>query len=271
MKRYALVALAIILLCILSSTAFANAASSTYGFTNYLAINAANINGVNNSDEWYDASVPPSLPTSFAFREKWTYPNSQIYQQILIEFFNDNTNNTGDYYQICWDNSANSGAAPQTDDVKIEWVGHSVSGLHVYTGTGTGWALYTGSDAAYGSNIIVGESLSSSPLNSTSHWVFEMQVYRAGIFDVSSSGYAPGVSVAVYDANNSAAGVQAWPPNSVNNPNNWALETGTMNNIPESLSIIAVVLLSSVAIVAGAVLLRKQPKTEKYNAAKLAL
>jgi len=66
-------------------------------------------------------------------REKWAYPGSTtIILHVLIEFFTDSTNSPGDYYQFCIDNNANGGAAPQTDDIRIDWVGHSQSGLKVY-------------------------------------------------------------------------------------------------------------------------------------------
>lgn len=267
MKKAVLIALAIALLCTLSLASFTNATMAGYDFTNYQAITTPTTDGTHTAGEWIDDSaVPPNLPTAFVFREKWSYPSSQIYEHVLIEFFTDNTNDPNDYYQVCWDNSANGGSAPQSDDVKIEWKGHNVAGFKVYQGNGAGWTQYTGTGAALGTEIVIAESQSASPLNSTTHWVIEMKVYRSGIFDVSGAGYAPGMSVAVYDASNSAAGVQAWPPNSVDKPSDWALETGSMENIPESLTIIAVVFLSSVAIVTSVVFLRKHPIRDKGTA-----
>ncbi|NLF87490.1 hypothetical protein GX563_01555 [Candidatus Bathyarchaeota archaeon] len=260
MKRTYLVTLSIALLCILSSTAFASAASAEYGFTNYQAITVPTTDGTHTTGEWLaDSDVPPNLLTTFAFREKWSYPESKIYLHVLIEFFTDNTNDAGDYYQVCYDCSADGGTAPKSDDVKIEWKGHSTAGYKIYTGTGTGWAAYTGAGAVLGTDVVIAESLSTSPLSSTTHWVVEMKIYRSGIFDVSGAGYAPLVSLAVYDASNSAAGIQAWPSNSVDKPDNWAVETGTMDNIPESLTVLSVIALSTFAIVTGTVLLRKHP------------
>lgn len=257
MKRIALITLSIASLCILMSTPFANATKAGYGLTNYQATEPTT-NGTNTTGEWNDADIPTNLPTNFVFREKWTWPSSQIYEHILIEFFTDNTNDTGDYYQICWDNNANGGSKPQTDDVRIEWKGHSSTGFKVYQGNGAGWTQYTGAGATLGTEVVIAESLSSSPLNSTPHWVVEMKVYRSGIFDVSGSTYAPGINVAVYDASNSAAGIQSWPPGSVDIPSDWGLETGS-TEAPESLTIVIVITLSSVAIIASVVFLRKQP------------
>jgi hypothetical protein len=260
MKRTYLVTLSIALLCIMSSTAFASATQTGYGFTNYQAITVPITDGTHATGEWLsDSEVPPNLPAAFAFREKWSYPDSQIYQHVLIEFFTDNTNDAGDYYQVCYDCSADGGTAPKSDDVKIVWTGHNTAGYKVYTGTGTGWAAYTGTGAVLGTDVVIAESLSTSPLGSTTHWVIEMKIHRTGIFDVSGGGYAPGMSVAVYDASNTAAGIQEWPPNSVDKPDNWALETGSMSNIPESLTVLSVIALSTFAIITGTVLLRKHP------------
>jgi hypothetical protein len=270
MKRAILVALCIIVLCSLSPLALVNASYSGYATTNYSAITSPIEDGAwTTSDEWVDAAVPPNLPTTFQWREKWTQP-SDIIEHFLIEFFTDNTNDTGDYYQICIDNTANGGSAPQTDDIRIDWVGHSFSGLHLYKGNGTGWAPYT--SFAWGTDLFIAESLSSSPLNSTAHWIMELRMDRTKAdFDVSQStpAYSPWIRVAVYDANNSAAGVQAWPPTSRDVPNDWGLETGTIENIPESLTIAVVVVLSSVAAVAGFYLLRKHPKTEKHGTVRI--
>jgi hypothetical protein len=268
MKSAVLVALCIIILCSLSPLALVNAYYSGYANTNYLAITTPTEDGVwTTSDEWLDAAVPPSLPATFQWREKWTYPQD-IIEHFLIEFFTDNTNDTGDYYQICIDNTANGGANPQTDDIRIDWVGHSFSGLHLYKGTGSGWTAYT--NFTWGTDLFVAESLSTSPLNSTAHWIMELSMDRSKAdFDVSGAGYAPWIRLAVYDANNSAAGVQAWPPTSQDVPNDWGLETGIQSTIPESLTIAVVVVLSSIAAVAGFYLLRKHPKTEKHNAVKV--
>ncbi len=77
------------------------------------------------ASEWTDAMTPPNLPASFHWRQKWTYPEN-IIEHFLIEFFDDDTNDTGDYFQLCVDTNANGGTAPQLNDIRIDWVGHSV-------------------------------------------------------------------------------------------------------------------------------------------------
>ena len=270
MKRAILGALCIIILCGLSPLALVNASYAGYANTNYQAITTPTIDGAwTTGDEWLDAAVPPSLPAAFQWREKWTYPGD-IFEHFLIELFTDNTNDTGDYYQICIDNTANGGAAPQTDDIRIDWVGHSFSGLHVYKGNGTGWSPYT--SFTWGTDLVIAESLSSSPLNNTAHWIMELSMDRSKAdFDVSQStpAYSPWIRVAAYDVSNSGAGVQAWPPTSQDVPNDWGLESGVAEVIPESLTIAVVVVLSSIAAIAGFYLLRKHPKTEKHSAVKI--
>jgi len=239
----------------LSLPTLVSALAEGYTSTDYLAITTPTDDGKwTAADEWVDAAPPDNLGTAFVWREKWTYPDD-IYQHFLIEFFTDSTNDTEDYYQICYDTSVDGGTAPQTDDVKVEWKGHSASGLKVYKGTGSGWTQYT--ELAAGA-VVGADTLTTSPLNSNQHWVFELTILKTGIFDISGSGYTPGIQVAVYDASNSAAGVQAWPASSTNAPDSWGQELGTMDNIPESLTIVAVVVLSSFAVIAGAYFLRKR-------------
>ena len=51
-------------------------------------------------------------------------------------------------------------------------------------------------------------------------------------------------------------------------PDDWELETGVYATIPEALTIVAVVLLSSVAVAVSFYCLRKRSKTESYSSAK---
>jgi hypothetical protein len=248
--------LLIIGLCSLSLPTLVSALAEGYTSTDYQALTTPTMDGKwTTTNEWVDAAPPTNLGTDFVWREKWTYP-SDIYQHFIIEFFTDSTNDAEDYYEICYDTSADGGTAPQADDVKVEWKGHSASGLKVYKGNGSGWVQYTtlAAGAVNGS-----DTLTTSPLNSNQHWVFELTILKTDIFDISGSSYQPGLRVAVYDASNSAAGVKAWPAASTNAPSTWGLEIGTMENIPESLAIVAVVVLSSFAVLAGAYVLRKRP------------
>jgi hypothetical protein len=248
--------LLIIGLCSLSIPTLVSALAEGYTSTDYQAITEPTIDGKwTTTDEWDDAAPPENLGTDFVWREKWTYPDD-IYQHFLIEFFTDSTNDAGDYYEVIYDTSADGGTAPQADDIKVEWKGHSSSGLKIYKGSGSAWTEYSGVPAG---SVVGSDTLTTSPLNSNQHWVFELTILKTGDFDITGSTYQPGIRVAVYDASNSAAGVKAWPASSTNAPDSWGLEFGTMDNIPESLTIVAVVVLSSFAVIAGAYFLRKRP------------
>jgi len=248
-------------------TALVNAYYSGYATTNYQAMNANTEDGKwTTSTEWTDAATPPNLPPTLLVREKWTWP-SDILEHFLIEFYADSTNDTGDYFQLCIDCQANGGSAPQTDDIRIDYVGHTLSGLTLYRGTGTGWAPFT--SYTYGTDILIAETKTSSQMNSSLHWIIELMMDRSKAeFDISVAGYAPWIRFAVYDASNSALGVQAWPPTSRDVPNDWGLETGTIENIPEGITLMPVVLLSSVAVVVSFYFLRKRSKTENQSAGK---
>ena len=272
MKRFVLVAFSIIVLCglLLLPTALVNAYEAGYETTNYSATDEIVMDGAwtagswTYGTEWNDTDIPPNLPATFHWRQKWTWP-SNIMEHFLIEAFTDNTTDTGDYFQFCVDCDADGGTAPQSDDFRVDYVGHDISGLTVYQGDGSGWVEYT--DYTVPDHIHIEESISSSPLDSNPHWIIELTMDRTK-FDVSGSGYSPWIRVAVYDESNDSAGVQAWPPTSPDVPGDWGLETGTTANIPEPLTIGAVVLLSSVAILVSFYFLRKRPKTESHSAVK---
>lgn len=271
MKRYVLVAFSIVFLCgLLMQIALVSAYRSGYETINYQAISEPTEDGKwTTTTEWTDAMTPPNLPASFQFREKWTWPTPSIIEHFLIEFFTDSTNDTADYVQLCFDNTANGGSAPQTDDILVNYTGNSRSGLTLYRGTGTGWAP---TSYAYGSDILIAETKTGSQLNSNPHWIIEVMMDRSAgtLFDVSGAvpAYSPWIRVAVFDAS-STSGVQAWPPTSRDVPNDWGLETGTTSNIPEGLTITTVVLLSSVAVGVSVYFLRKRQKAESNSAGKL--
>jgi hypothetical protein len=265
-KQIVLVAFSIITLSgLVLPLAFVSAQYAGYEINNYLAIEDPVEDGAWTTDtEWYDAAIPPNLPDNFQWRMEWTYP-SGILEHFLIELCDDTTDDAGDYVQICFDPTANGGTAPQSDDFRIDWVGHDMSGLTIYQGDGSGWVVYT--DYTWDSDIFVAESIDASPLNSTPHWIVEIRLNRSKAeFDTSGSGYAPLIRVAAYDESNSGAGVQAWPPTSQDVPSDWGQEYGLYetnpNPIPEPMTIITVVLLSSVALIVGSNFLRKELKTK---------
>lgn len=256
MKKTLMVAFCLTVLFAASAlTAVVEGLSSTYIFNNYQATVTPTLDGAWTSPgEWTDVGIPPFQPTAFNWREKWTYPGD-INEQVLIEVFS-NTNDTGDVITYCLDTGANGGATPQTDDVKIEITGNTASGVKVYKGTGSGWTQISVPSA----DLVVKIGSGTSPLSSTEHIIIEMMINRSNAnFDTSAGSYAPGIRVSSYDASNSAAGTVAWPPSTTDTaPAGWGTETGTMDTIPESLTLLTIIALTSVAVVGSVFLLKKR-------------
>ena len=275
MKKSVSIAISLTLLCILMlPTAFVSAANEAYTNPDYATERVPVVDGKwTTANEWTDAQIPPLLPAGVHWSEKWVYVDgTQIVQYFLFEVYTDNTNDAGDYIQLCYDCAADGGTAPNSNDVKFEIKGHSASALKVYLGNGTGWAPYAGTVSLLLANSTIGPST----FNSTyPHWVAELRFEKAGIMDISGSGYQPAYKVAWYDASNSAAGVKEWPPGSGDNPSKWGLEAGTTGaapgevTIPEPLTIVSVVLLSFVAVLVGFRFSRKRSSTQDYSANKI--
>lgn len=224
----------------------------------------------------YDGMVSPADEQNDTFHDwlysGWTKTNNvfgvkvaftdSIYETWKIEFFTDTTNDAGDYFQLCYDGTANGGAAPQTDDVRIDWVGHNVAGRAVYLGTGSGWAATT--NYTFPGDIDINSTLSASPRSATPHWIIEIKVNKwaaAGVYMNQDTW----VRVAAYDASNASAGVLTWPPTASRDvPDDWGLDVGnTTDTIQEGLTIGVMVLLSSAAVIVSTRYSRKQPKLQK--------
>jgi hypothetical protein len=174
--------------------------------------------------------------------------------QFLVEFFTDTTDDAEDYWQICIDPSNGGGSAPGTGYGRIDIIGHT--DIVCYAGDGTGW-----SEIAVDSDIEWANSISDSPLNSTAHWILELQFNKeSGAMQL---GMPPnGLRIAFYDASNPDAGVQAWPPDSdVNDPDTWGqIPTYSQEPIPEGLTFGVMALLSSISLLAGSHYLQKRSK-----------
>jgi len=210
-------------------------------------------------DEWTGGNVT-------MINENVTFINTYYVEQMIfvwssfvIEILNDNTNDTGDYWQICIDGLINGGTAPQDDDYRIDVVGHT--NPTVYQGTGTGWTEVTPES----DELFFAESISASPTSSTPHWIteFTIYLYSGVIYTLNEEGF--GLRVAVYDESNSAAGVQAWPPTDRDVPNGWGINYRSEEPIPEGLSFGVAVLLSSVAVIVATYSFRKRSKTRNSN------
>ena len=256
MKRSILVTFTVAAVCILLSQVgcvFAQALQ----IVNYLKDAAATVDGKwTNAQEWTDAMTAPGAPSSLLFREGWTFPGD-IIEYVLIEFYTDNTNDPGDFFQYCLDVGSNGGSAPQSDDILINYTGHSQ--LRLYKGNGTGWAPWTPPASAA---VAAANTMTGSQMYAPAHWIFELTMDRSDSnFDISGQGYAQMLRVAAYDASNASQGVVSWPPTSTQNaPSTWGSESGQYAAIQESPTILPVALISFIAVAVSIYFFQRKPR-----------
>jgi hypothetical protein len=254
-------------ICIVALVLFSIAGNATaymtgYSHTCYAVQNAVTIDGKwTASTEWTDG-LATSFGTTASFRDKWQMDSgastTTVYEYILIET-TDNTNDASDYYQICFDGSADGGTAPQTDDFRVDITGHgSTATMTWYKGTGSGWSTITAPSTAV---FQYAEALDTSPTTSTSHYMLEIKMEKTsttlGGSQIVSATFC--MRVAVNDASAGASALQSWPPGNRDVPNDYGNIPYDSNALPESLSVGLVLALSAVAVIGGAVLLRKKP------------
>ena len=262
MKRVFIVfcVLAMCCLCLLINFPATNAAATGYTHTTYFLANPVILDGNwTNAAEWTDSDSTSfgNTSTQSIFRSKWgAAPDyTVITQYFFVEFLADTTDDAGDFWQFCFDGDMSGGTAPsngegQARDLRIDITGHTT--LTAYGGTGTGWTTITLPAGFSWSN-----NFTATPTSSTPHWVLEIAIDKL-VFPIGPQYWA---RIAAYDASNAAAGVQAWPPTSRDVPSDWGDIPYSMEPIPESLSLGVLVLLSSVALIAGSYFLRKRTKT----------
>ena len=225
-------------------------------------------------DEWTDAEEKPlvgevsDLNVIFRLKYDTNYPE-WVNQYYLIEFFNDTTNDAGDYWQICYDSAAVfgeppiGGTTPNTNCDRFDFQGHDPSsGTHYFKGTGTTWAEFT--NFTMPTDIEWANTISASPLDSNPHWIAEIKIEHIH-FNIQPEFW---IRIAAYDVNNADAGYQAWPDSDAATPDDWGLMIAVDDVIPEGLSIGVVVLLTSVAALIASRHVRKRSRTESCSAGK---
>lgn len=260
MKKAIIITLCI-LLCGLTSIGIASAYKEGYSHLSYSQVNAVTLDGQWTPANEYTDCLDTAISANAVFRDKWEAAEdfSSIWVKDIIEVTTDTAADTGDYVQICIDGLADGGTAPQADDYKIVLTPTTATW---YKGTGTTWAAM---ETPATSSFKWATSISASPTSSTPHRIYEVQYEKMTL----SIGSAEEIGVfwkhiSVYDAGNSEAGVQAWPPTSADVPNDYGNIPWTQDAIPEGLSFGIVLALSSIAIIAGAVLVRKRPEITKF-------
>jgi hypothetical protein len=211
------------LLLLLINVGTTEASEPGYERLGYPTVVEPTIDGAwTSTDEWTDGD-PTMIGENVVFRNTFTLTRENGTDVCTIHFIteilNDNTNDAGDYWQICIDGHLDGGNTPQTDDFRIDIVGHDT--LMVYQGNGVGWMKIT-PDA---NEVIFASSISASPTSSTPHWILEFSLLKtAGVITMD---IVWGIRVAVYDESNSATGVQAWPPTDRDVPDGWGIENYT--------------------------------------------
>ena len=228
MKRGLNIAFYVTALCCIFLIATVTATYPNYSHTVYSLTAPVTLDGQwTNTAEWTDCEKT-SISANAVFRSKYSvvsFDPITVTQTFLIESLTDITNDVGDYLQICIDGGTEGptgGATPQTDDVRVD-IGHS--NVSWYRGTGTGWAAIAAPTA---SQSQISNAMSASPTSSTPHWVCEIMMEKISI----GIGPAFAARIAVYDASNIAAGVQAWPPTTANVPNDWGAFPYTSDAYP---------------------------------------
>jgi hypothetical protein len=260
MKRALTTAFSLLMLCslLLSVAGIAKAGNPAYELTEYPSAAVCTVDGEWTSpDEWTD--TPPTDMTGNA-TGRFGY-NIQDFTNFglewIIEIFTDDTDDAGDYWQICTDNEESNTAAPDSGDFMVEITGHTT--LKLYHGTGSGWNEIT-PDAG---EITWENTIAASPWNSTPHWILEItdSSKTSGAWQVATQP-PTGMRIAAFDANNDT--LAAWAPDSsADVPYEWGrVPTNATEPIPEGFSIAVVVLLSSIAVVIGVNFTRKRPKSE---------
>jgi hypothetical protein len=242
--------LGIIVLCSLCLIGIVSATKPGFSQTDGTG-SLVTVDGVIGSGEWDDSWRGKLYDgwtlTNSTYRVKWAQADTNFwYDQWLFEILSDNTNDTGDFIQICYDTNLDGGAAPQTDDYLINYTGHGIA--KVYQGTGTGWAPAS-------LDVVVAGKISASSWSATPHWIIEI--------DVENPWESTGDRVAVYDA--STGQTLMWPPYSnANVPDDYGYSEISYESIPEGLTIGVMMLLSTVAVIVGTRYFRKRPKWENW-------
>jgi len=231
------------------------AGASEPGFTrlDYPTVVEPTIDGQwTSEDEWTDGEQT-WIGETVMFTSTWSMLSMDpitVTTNFIIEILDDDTNDPGDYWQICIDGTVDGGSAPQPGDYKIEVMGHGAP--TVYEGDGSGWVEITPEEGEF----VFAESISASPTSSTPHWIAEFTILKTSGNILLDPVW--GVRIAVYDESNSEAGVRAWPPTDPDIPDGWGVQNYASEPIPEALSIAVMASLSTVFVLAGIRHLRKR-------------
>jgi hypothetical protein len=275
MKKTNAVVFCALSLLLLSLTVGVKAYNADYTHIIYMSDTEPTIDGTYIVDADWIASGKQEFGVGAAFHDEWVMtPN--LY--CLIVEVTDNTTDANDKLTICFDGTEtggstepDGGANPTAYDKKLEVTGHGGSEtIEWFVGDGSGWVTATASAEL----MTFVQSLTSTPTIAANHYVYEMKFDKNGDTSLGSLlvPYTWAEFVSYYDANTTTT--QQWPPadatpaGSPDVPDSWGYinyeqNANPITTIPDGISIIALIALSSVAA-AGALALRKQ-KIAKFN------
>ena len=230
--------LIVLVICfILAASKPAHAQEAGYSNMCYQTPTTLTING-QWSSEW-TSGLKTTFGTNANFTDEWylaaTSPSSVVYYYLLIETM-DNTNDTGDFIQICFDGGMTADSAPSSTDFAINFTSNAVCTW--YQGNGEGWTkIATPSSSVFQWN----ESFSSSPTCGTPHLIFEMSLLKTSTALGGTEIIGPEfwMLIETYDANSAGHGLQSWPtvpPTSPDVPSTYGDIPYTMGVVPGPMS-----------------------------------
>jgi hypothetical protein len=212
LKKSVLVAfcmLTLLLLTCLTASKPAHAQEAGYSHMCYETSTTPTING-QWSSEW-TSGLQTTFGANANFTDEWylaaTSPSTVVYYYHLIETM-DNTNDTGDFIQICFDGGMTADSAPSSTDFAINFTDNTYCTW--YKGNGAGWTqIATPSLSDFQWN----ESFSSSPKYSTPHLILEMSLLKTSTDLGGTQIIGPEfwMLIETYDANSAGYGLQSWP------------------------------------------------------------
>jgi hypothetical protein len=256
MKRVLAISFVMLMLCCLLLVGVTKASEPGYEITEESGGGPVTLDGNWATGEWEDSWIE-YMDASVA-DERFCYKadaNNGYAPEFLIDSA-DTTDDAGDIWQICI-GIPGGGDFPLEGQNKIEIVGHE--NMTVYEGDGSGWVEIDSSAVTWADDMTIGDV----PFD-YEHWCVEMIIDKTSIGSALWNGAPPiGLRVAMYDATN--ATWVAWPPQSDPDiPEGWGL-IATYGSIPESFGIVAVLMLSSVAVAVSFFYLRKRPKSRSLS------
>jgi len=271
MKKTGIAVFCVLSLLVLSLVGSAVAYNAAFEHTLYQGDAAPTVDGTYSPNGEWDPSGTQTFGTNGIFRDYWVMDPNLLC--LLIETA-DTTDDAGDYWVICWDSTEagggeppDGGSQPKTNDYKLVVTGHGASAtVKWYKGTGTGWSTtpVTPTEGV----LVQAQTFSVTPKIGVPHAVLEMAIAKLDdSLGTPLMGYTWATYIAYYDA--STATLQSWPPApaSADVPDSWGYIPYEMGanptpDIPEAISIVVMLAVSSVAV-SGMVLLRKRQRMTK--------